>query len=209
VPPHDKNVRTASIRRAQEIRSQHPALEKETDKFLTDTFIVVLNCGNHKNHLHIDKPISYFVELEQDVRSSSERLTKHPDYIELWENVKRMEDKSFQLATFTSYAVHTIERSILITMIKYLQDKEKREVGAAIHDGCQVERKNDYPANFDEAILRRTEKHILEERGYAVRLEEKNLTPRPSDWDIYYGEKALHKIKTDEAKVLYLLAHKG
>ena len=72
-----------------------------------------------------------------------------------------------------------------------------------------VERQVPYPAIMSEAVLRRSEAFIETKLGFVVKLTEKPLTPQPEDWDRYWGERALHKIKTDEAKQLYLLAREG
>jgi hypothetical protein len=152
------------------------------------------------------KPISLLVKWEKTIRKAMKKLMKHKDYKKMVKHIQKMKDKPNKVGTFTSWVWQKDENKIILALSDYLREKEGLTPGVLVFDGIMVERPVPYPAMLDEAVLRRSEAFIEEELGLVVRFTEKALTPTPEDWDRYWGERALQKIKTTEAQQLYLLA---
>jgi hypothetical protein len=93
----------------------------------------------------------------------------------------------------------------------YFQEKEQLTVGGLVFDGLMIERKKSHPSLLDEdgVVLRRAEAFIKKNLDFKICLVEKPLTPKQEDWDLFWGEKALHKIKSTHNKHLYLLRMAG
>ena len=197
------------------IREEEPELNDIPDKGLKGIFLKCLHGGKHINHftsiglLPDHKPIPLLVEWEKTITKAMKNLGKHDDYKSMVKQIKKMKDKKNKLGTFNSWVWQKEENTIILGLIGYLREKEALTPGVLVFDGTMVERQIPFPAMLDEAVLRRCEAFIEKEFGFVVRFTEKPLTPSSEDWDRYWGERALQKIKTDEGKQLYLLAREG
>ena len=187
-----------------------------SDKALKGIFLLCLHGGNHTNHfpeiglLPGHEPISLLVKWEKTIKKVMEKLMKHKKYKQMVKQIKKMKDKTNRIGTFTSWVWQKEENTIILSLMKYLREKEGMTPDVLVFDGIMVERKESYhPSLLDEAVLRRSEAFIEMKLGFVVRFTEKPLTPLPTDWDLYWGEKALQKIRTDEGKQLYLFAREG
>jgi hypothetical protein len=199
------------------MREQEPELVGVSDKALKGMFLKSLHGGDHTNYfpsiglLPDHKPIQLLVEWEKTLRKVMKRLMKHDDFKHLAKQIKKMKDKPNKVGTFTSWVWQREENKIILALNNYLQEKEKLKPGVLVFDGIMVERQEGSPpsAVLDVAILRRMEEFVQKTTGLKVQFIEKPLTPSLADWDRFWGEKALHKIKTDQGKQLYLLARVG
>ena len=198
-------------------REQVPELRKTPDKALKNIFLTCLHGGKHTNHFHSiglspdHAPIALFAEWEEEISKAMKWLMNHDDYKQIANQINMMEGKTNKVGTFTSWVWQQPENRIIQELGEYLRDTEGLTPGVLVFDGIMVERQPEvpHPATLDEAVLRRAEAFIEENIGSVIRLIEKPLTPQDKDWDQYWGERALQKIKTNEAKQLYLLAREG
>jgi hypothetical protein len=197
------------------LREEEPELKDAPDKSLKDIFLVGAHGGKHTNHfpsiglLPTHQPIPLLVAWEKAVRDAMEALMRHNDYKEMVQQLTDMKDKKNKVGTFTSWVWQQAENQIILALSKYLPKNENLTPGVLVFDGIMVERRLPYPALLDEAVLRRCEAFVNTTLGFVIRLTEKPLTPTTKDWERYYGEKNLHRIKTDDAKQYYLLARQG
>ena len=198
-------------------RGQVPELRDTPDKALKNIFLRCLHGGRHTSHFHSiglspdHDPIALLVEWEEEVSKAMKTLMNHDDYKQIANQINMMEGKTNKVGTFTSWVWQQPENRIIQELGEYLRDTEGLTPGVLVFDGIMVERQPEvpHPATLDEAVLRRAEAFIEKKLSFVIRLIEKPLTPQEKDWDQYWGERALQKIKTDEAKQLYLLAREG
>ena len=187
------------------LREEEPELINTPDSELKTLFLKVFHGGNYRHYLaslglNVDHPPIMLLEhFTKSVRKAMKKLKKHPDFQRL----------SPDIGTFTSQVWQKVENEILLVMCEYLRKREDLTPGVLVFDGIMVERKSAHPAQLDPAILRRCESYIKDKTGFSIKLTEKSLTPTAEDWELFWGEKALNKIKNDESKQLYLLAREG
>lgn len=197
------------------LREEEPQLVNVPDGVLKGIFLTCLHGGNHTNHFpeiglsQDHEPIALLAKWEKTITKVMKKLMTHDGYKKMAKQIKKMEDKKNKIGTFTSWVWQKEENCIILALKDYLRQREGLVPGVLVFDGIMAERKEPYPALLEEAVLRRCEAFIEKELGLVVKFIEKPLTPKLDDWNRYWGEKALQKIKTDERKQLYLLAREG
>jgi hypothetical protein len=143
-------------------------------------------------------------QLKSETRECAKQLRKvSPKYSEMWKQCTKSSDRN-PTGRFVS-RVWQEQENVVVKTLKYFFESMKRiNVGAIIFDCLMIEQLKDVD-------IESAEQYVLEEIGVKIRLACKSLEPTQSDKDRLYGEKSLHKLKTDQAKQRYLLvryAHK-
>jgi hypothetical protein len=198
-----------------QLQREVPELQEISDESLKSVFLVIYHGGSHLNHF--DKlglpsdhePLKLLELLEKTIRETMGKLMDHSSYRETKKKIIQLQ-KPNVLGTFTSWVWQQEENKIIQALAVYLKEKERLKPGVLTFDGVMVERTTDsHSAPLDGEVLRRCENFVKEELDFDIVLVEKSLIPRKEDWERYWGEKALHKIPSDEAKQNYLLAREG
>ena len=178
------------------IRTDFPNL---TDKQLKKMFLKVLHGGAP------DEQIPDLLDFEACVKLIIGRLSLHPTYSSMYEEIREDSAKPNTNGTFLSHVWQRTECLVILCLKKFLES-EGCCVGCLAFDGVMMERGD---VVLDSTLLRRAEDFIFDEINFRVSLVEKDLTPTPEDWQKFYGPKAIHKIQQLVGRSIYIMERSG
>ena len=150
----------------------------------------------------------FFVDrLQPELAQLRANITNHADYANLrrtLERAKRRKDGGGQAAnaslSLAAYVLQTEERKCLLAIERELR-RNGRDLDTYIHDGGLV-RKQDGETAFPQDLLRKCEKAVLDDTGYAVR-----LVVKPLCVDVKIPPGALDAMKPQQHLAAWQRAH--
>jgi hypothetical protein len=149
-------------------------------------------------------------ELHNIARKFAEyaKLLRFQDpYCPFWNNDSPPEPNPE--GTFMSKILHYHENMCLMHMTSFVDiyaSKTNNKVEVLKYDGALITRSkiSDY-TELNPYLLRQCEEHILSKTGITIKLKEKPMEPTTEDWERYWGEEALTKLKNQQDRMRYLL----
>ena len=180
--------------------------EPLSDGQLKTWFIQALYGGDTRAHPSANRS-NTLDGFREEIVATSTRLTMIAEHKITYDDIVNDSTKKNKLGTFVSRICETSERLILLALVDHFTQNGRR-VGVLIHDGMLVERDDKMPM----PNLRDAEIFVRATTGFPIKLIEKSMTPTQEDWELYHGEKALHKIKKPMDKAIHVLvteARKG
>jgi hypothetical protein len=209
----------------KQCRETHPHLTNNQLKVL---FLACLHGGSHTtpetlteakipfaNWPTIAQPIPTLRQWEEAVKKMTNALWAHPDNSVLRKKVEarvaadETKTENQTKGSFLAFLWQTVENEI-IQALRVFFTHAGYIVGVLSFDGLMIEWELYGPGQvspvdrIDDAVA-----HVQEKLGFSIKLREKPSAPNQEDWQLYYGQKCIHKITGPFAKCVYAVSREG
>lgn len=191
----------------EKLKEKYVDLANVDKKSMKTLVLRSVHGGNHKRQLaSLGLPssleISELSDLEGEMRECNDKLKNVPVYAAMWRDIQQDDSKTNKHGSFTSMVWQQLEAEILIVFKAFLEGVDFK-VCVLKHDGLYVARAG--YSSFPLDILRQAEQHIYNVIGIQMKFTQKCMEPTQDDWDLFYGERHLERIRSPMRKITYLL----
>lgn len=211
------------------LRAEEPKLVACTKKQLSTACVKIYHGLKHTSHykqvFDIDlgddplaggDPVPLLVRLEDEISEMETKLSTHPDYVDMYQDVIKKTGKSRIPRSFIARVWQVPENEIICLLMEYYKKHTSHAPGSLEFDGLKVARlrqgaEYDPDVRVDPVILRKGEAYIKERHPnhFEVKLAEEDLNPTLADYDKFYGPKAINRIRTPLEKAIYFIERDG
>jgi len=161
---------------------------------LKKCFLITLHNGDYTYSVTNGGKSPFLDGFAGELRHLTDTLRALPEFAEMSALLESKSGKPNKQGTFVAWVCQVAEDQIIQAIQLYLS-QQNRVVGVQVFDGVMVEREGPNP--LSEQLLRGAEQHVKTTTGFQVRLVEKPLEPRQSDYE------QLRALEQHEAPTLF------